>query len=200
MFGYYSRSRALPPALVPCSACRLPSVTAVEMLGYFLEPLAPGLILVGRGPHTLPRYRLHRVWYSSAEIHTPLRATVCGAWLFSRALCTWFSTRWWRSAHPCPLTAKTIHVANLAISRGRVPSTCYPLTGTPVLRFSPPFFGRERAVVYRLYQPRTDWGITNGHCTIHGSCSAVDTEAGAICSPCCSCCWLGIAAALVPAL
>ena len=29
--------------------------------GYFLAPLAPGLILVGRDPQILPRYRLRRV-------------------------------------------------------------------------------------------------------------------------------------------
>ena len=122
----------------------LPSVSS-----YSLEPLAPGLILVGRGPHTLPHYRLHRVWYSFAEIRTPLRSTVCDAWIFSRASCTGRFTRWPRSAQPCPLTAKTRNIAYLAITRGRLPSTCSPFTGTPSLVVSELLFtgstSREKA-------------------------------------------------------
>ena len=55
--------------------------------GYFLDPLAPGWITVGRDPHTFARYRL---W--------------CLAF---RAACTGFDTRWPRSAPPCPVTAIT---------------------------------------------------------------------------------------------
>ena len=68
---------------------------------------------------------MHQVLNSVAEIRTPLSAN-----------------------------RETRNVAYLAITRGRVPSTCSPFTGTPVLTFSPHFFGCEQTVIYRLYQPR----------------------------------------------
>ena len=145
------------PAVAPCGNAVTLALPFVVVPFYFLEPRAPGLVLVGRDPCTLARYhvwclaifssRFHRFWYSLAEIHTPLRATVCGVWLFSRAACTGLVTRWPRSVHPCALSVKTRTPCIWLLLAVAYPLPAAPCTGTPVPRSSRPFFGCERAAI-----------------------------------------------------